>query len=178
MEFPLTLEQASIAIGIAVAAVGLLGTIFGWFGQAWRWAAGLFTRKPQQGTIVVPKETVRLVPGRGPRSSWWHMGSMDNKPAMQLSAHFIVTNITHGDVLVVSARVRKPKTVGIVATRAHEENIYGQYPIPAANVSELSLSFWIQPPVRKEGQPFTADLVVVDHFGNEHTVRRVEFDYR
>lgn len=48
------LQSAQVIVGVVIGLLTILGTIFGWFGKAWRWAASLFKPKPMVGVIEVP----------------------------------------------------------------------------------------------------------------------------
>ncbi|MEQ6614192.1 hypothetical protein ACRS57_03715 [Pseudomonas aeruginosa] len=172
-------EKAGVAIGVIAAGLAVLGTLFGWFGKAWSWTAGLFRRgePAPPGGMVVPKRTVILVPSMGRNSSWWHMGSISDQPAMQVSAKLNVTNISPYHVHLMGGLMRKPKAVGVVLVRAPDRSMFGDYEIPKGHISEAHVNFWIQPPAVKEGRSFTADIAVVDQFGNEHWLKGVEFRY-
>jgi len=61
-----------------------------------------------------------------------------------------------------------------MADRVTKHSEYG-YPILPERTSEVSASFWIQPPVRKEGEDFEATVVLVDQLGNKHKVKNVFF---
>lgn len=59
---PFDLQSAQVAVGIAIGLLTILGTIFGGFGKAWRWASSLFSQKPLVGLIEVPSKTMVLIP--------------------------------------------------------------------------------------------------------------------
>jgi hypothetical protein len=102
---------------------------------------------------------------------------MRNEPAMQIVGRWYVTNITTSDVRVLAARLRRRSPTGMVATRDIESNRLGRVSIPPGDTSEVSVDFWVQPPVRREGEEFRATVVLIDQFGNEHEVRNVVFKY-
>ncbi|MCI0691128.1 hypothetical protein L0337_03870 [candidate division KSB1 bacterium] len=121
----------------------------------------------------VPRETIRIIPEL--RGCWWHMGSSNGQPAMQVVGHFNVTNITDNQVFVLAARISKPRTDGSVSVQHPKHNLFGTFPILPKNLNKISADFWIRNPVRKDGQDFNATLVFVDQFGNEHKVKNVIF---
>jgi hypothetical protein len=178
MELPFDLDAAQAVIGLVTPVLAALGIIFGWFGKVWQAVASFFRKEATAGTMVVPKETVRLVPALGRGGNWWHMASISNQPAMQISLKLSVTNISDGDVYLMGAKMRKPPAVAAVAMRAQESDIHGGYMIPKGCISQLIGSFWIQPPVRAAGQPFKTDVAIIDQFGNEHWLTGVEFRYQ
>lgn len=175
---PIDLQSAQIVVGIVVSLLAMLGTFFGWFGKAWRWATALFRPAPLVGVIDVPRKTVILIPISRQNALWWHMGSMGDQPAMQIVGDLNVTNISKYGVYVMGARLRKPKAVGHVLVRAHDSNMYStKHIIPQGGVSDLRFDFFVQPPVCEKGKPFKADVAIIDQFGNEHWLKALEFPY-
>lgn len=121
----------------------------------------------------VPRETVRLIPQH--HHNWWHLGSAKGNPAMQVVCDWYITNISDVDVLICGVSLRKPKTIGNICVRHQHQDIYGSYSIPPGCTTEARADFWIQPPIRKEGEPLVVDIDFVDQFGNSHRVRKVKF---
>jgi hypothetical protein len=175
---PFDLQSAQVAVGIVIGLLTILGTIFGWFGKAWRWATSLFSQKPAVGLIDVPSKTMILIPVARQNALWWHMGAMGDQPAMQIVGDLNVTNISKYNVVVMGAKLRKPKAVGHAMVRAHDSNIYGQkHSIPQGGISDLRFDFFVQPPVNEKGKLFKADVAIIDQFGNEHWLKGLEFPY-
>ena len=175
---PIDLQTAQIAVAIVIGVLTIAGTIFGWFGKAWRWGVSLFGSATSAGMIDVPKKTLILIPVSRQNALWWHMGSMGDQPAMQIVGDLNVTNISKYGVFVMGARLRKPKAVGHALVRAHDSNMYGtKHLIPQGRVSDLRFDFFVQPPVREKGKPFKADVAIIDQFGNEHWLKGLEFAY-
>lgn len=52
---------------------------------------------------------------------------------------------------------------------------HGSYPIPPHATTELQADFWIHPPIRKEGRDLKVDIVFVDQYGQERTIRNTVF---
>ena len=124
----------------------------------------------------VPKKTLKLILQRP--KNWWHLGSSKGKPAMQVHSDWYITNISDVDVLICEVSLKKPKTTGLVFVRHPQRDIYGRYSIPPVCTTEASVSFWIQPPIRKENEPLVATVRFMDQFGNSHRVRKVKFQPR
>ncbi len=165
------------SIAVFLVALGVLGAGL-W--KYWEKIIGLFKRqeKTHPNQIDIPKKTLTLIEEKLTNQTWWHMGSSGEKPAMQIVTQFKATNITNLDILVTQARMKKPKCYGHVLTRHPDQNMYGSYMIPARKISEVSLDFWVMPPIKKKGESFKADIGVVDQFGNEHWVKGIEFKYQ
>jgi len=123
-----------------------------------------------------PRDTMRVVPCQ-PRGMWWHMGSSGNEAAMQVVSRWHVTNITNDQLLILGARIVRPRTDGHVYVEHPESRIFGSYPILPGDTSEVSADFWIQPPVKKKGQVFKARIVLIDQYGNELKTGNVVFEY-
>ena len=175
---PFDLQSAQVAVAIVIGLLTILGTIFGWFGKAWRWVSSLFKPKPPVGIIEVPSKTMVLIPVSRSNAVWWHMGAMGDQPAMQIVGDLNVTNISKYGVFVMGAKLRKPKAVGHALVRAHDENIYStKHVIPQGAVSDVRFDFFVQPPVCEKGKPFKADVAIIDQFGNEHWLKGLEFPY-
>lgn len=175
---PFDLQSAQVAVAIAIGMLAILGTIFGWFGKALRWVLSLFRPKPPIGVIEVPSKTMILIPVSRNNALWWHMGAMDDQPAMQIVGDLNVTNISKYGVFVMGAKLRKPKAVGHALVRAHKSDMYGtKHVIPQGAVSDLRFDFFVQPPVCEKGKSFKADVAIIDQFGNEHWLKGLEFPY-
>jgi hypothetical protein len=175
---PIDLQSVQVAVAIAIGVLTILGTVFGWFGKAWHWASSLFRPKPLVGVIDVPSKTMILMPMARQNALWWHMGAMGDQPAMQIVGDLNVTNISKYGVFVMGAKLRKPKAVGHALVHGHDSDMYStKNIIPQGGVSDLRFDFFVQPPVREKGQPFKADVAIIDQFGNEHWLRGLEFPY-
>ena len=176
---PFDLQSAQVAIGVVIGILTILGTIFGSFGKTWRWVMSLFKPRPLVGVIEVPSKTMVLIPVARQNALWWHMGAMGDQPAMQIVGDLNVTNISKYGVFVMGAKLRKPKAIGHALVRAHDSNMYStKHVIPQGGVSDLRFDFFVQPPVRQEGQLFKADIAIIDQFGNEHWLKGLEFPYQ
>ncbi len=105
------------------------------------------------------------------------MGSEGGKPAMQVVGRFHVTNITKYKVILAAVKMKKPRHLGSVTVKDSESNYHGRYQIPPGGFTDMSFDFWINPPFKKEGESFTADIAVLDQFGNEHWIKNVHFIY-
>jgi hypothetical protein len=159
-----------------IIAMAALVTILGGIFAALKWGRNslkriwyfLFRYKPK-----VPRETIRILPQlRGCR---WSNGTVGNKPAMHVIGRWHVTNITGDPVLLLSARLVKPKTEGYVFTRHPEQNMFGRYPVLPGGTTEVDTGFWIVPPVARAGEDFRSTAILIDQYGNEHKIKNVVF---
>lgn len=135
-----------------------------WIIQRWQ---SLTRYKPK-----LPKETIRAIPKE--RSAWWSLGSVRGKPAMQVVSDWFVTNISNQDVLICGVRIRKPKTNGSILVRHPDQNLFGSYLIPPNFTTDARIDFWIQPPVRQEGEELVVTFELKDQLGNVHRTQRVK----
>lgn len=172
------LQSVQIIIAIIASLLVILGTIFGWFGKVWGFLVSFFRSKPPAGVIEVPKKTLILIPISRERALWWHMGSMGDQPAMQIVGDLNITNISNYDVFVMGAKLKKPKAIGHAVVREHDSDIYSsRHSILRGTVSDLKFDFFVQPPVCEKGKLFKANVAIIDHFGNEHWLKGLEFKY-
>ncbi len=159
-------NQPSITALAAIFAISIALSSFSKrvrsaFRRVWHW---LMRRRPS-----LPRETLRFQPKlRGLR---WHMGSANGEPAMQVVGDFYATNIVDLPARILSARIvspRRARTEGFVDLQSSNEIL------PTITV-HMRAHFWVQPPVRREGQDFTATLLFTDQFNNDHRVKNVIF---
>lgn len=177
---PFDLASAQVAIGVLIGLLTILGTLFGWFGKAAAWIRALFSPKGSPGLIDVPPKTLILQPVPRRNALWWHMGSMSGNPAMQIVGDLNITNISKHDVVVMGAKLKKPRALGHAFVRAQGSNLYGSgsdHSVPVGGISDLRFDFFVQPPVKEKGQMFKADVAILDQFGNEHWLKGLEFPY-
>ena len=170
------LQTISLAVGIALTVLTILGKVTGFFG--WLLIRYRQWGEPSSGLIEIPKRTVILIPIARPNALWWHMGAIGDKPAMQIVGDLNVTNISRYGIYLMAAKLRKPRATGFVMEGAHDSNMYGNHMIVEGGVSDLRFHFFVQPPVCSEGQPFKTDVAIIDQFGNEHWLKGVAFPYR
>ena len=175
---PFDLQAISIAVGIVVGLLAIIGTVSGWFVKIWRWMYSPSQSKPAVGVIDVPTKTIILIPVARQNALWWHMGVMSGQPVMQVVGDLNVTNISKVGVIVMGARMRKPKATGHALVSSHESQLYSsKNVIPVGAVSDLRFDFYVQPPVCEKGNLFKADIAIIDQFGNEHWLKDMEFPY-
>lgn len=170
------LETTHLLILVVAGALGIVGTVFGWFGRAYRWMAA--KASPRLSGGAVPRRTLILNATTHGRPFWWHMGSARGEPAIQVVAELKATNIHTGFVWIMGAKLRRPRAAGMVTVRAAGSDLHStEHVIHPQSVTDLHVSFFVQPPVCAAGKLFKADFAVVDQFGNEHWLRRAHFVY-
>lgn len=128
---------------------------------------------------ISEQKTMILLSKPHSNATYWDMGSTKGKPAMHIMGEFTVTNIAKFSILPILSKMREPKTLGGVSTRNIYEsgNVYGRYHIPEEITTDLQYHFWIMPPFKEKGESFKADIAIIDQFGNEHWIEKIEFSY-
>jgi hypothetical protein len=169
------METTSLVIGIIVGVLTILGVVSGVFKRLLAFARRKL--RDNQGVPAVPTKTVVIVPDPFKNATWWHMGSSSKEPGMQVSGGFTVTNISTSKVLLTSAKMRKPRILGHVFVQEIGAGAHGTFAIPPGESTSMVFDFWIQPPVKREGEVFVADVAIQDQYGNEHWIKKVEFKY-
>lgn len=123
-------------------------------------------REKNNYQIDIPKKTIIIAPNPDAHYTWWHMGSSSGKPAMQVSGKFKVTNITKYRIILCAAKMKKPNVFGHVSGE-----------LSPTSVTDISFDFWIIPAFKEKGEPFMADVAIIDQFGNEHWIKEINFIY-
>jgi hypothetical protein len=180
--------QKTLAV---LGAIATVVTIIGGIYKSWQigvmgfWeklkarVARAYWRVPKTTLIVLPDHETRL---------WWHMGGVSGKPAMQIVGDFYFTNITSEPILVTKTFILAytwkcgfipfPKRVeGHVFVQHAERDVSGPYHILPRHTSKGMANWWIQPPIKKEGQTLRARTCFIDHFGNEHWLPALTWRY-
>lgn len=170
------METLNLILGIILGICAMIAYIRGFFGWLKDTAIALFKKQPEN-LIHIPKKTMTILPKQGRQHRWWHMGRIGENPAMQIHISLTVTNISKLNVIPIQAKIKKPKIYGHVFTRDHRSNMYGSNDVPSGVTTDMTADFWIYPPVRNEGQPFVANISVMDQYGNEHWVKGIELEY-
>ncbi len=136
-----------------------------------------------QGYKIPPRTLTITVQQQ--REYWWHMGSTQHDPAMQIVGQFTITNVYSRPVRALQVKLRygflgRKAIIGDLVVSQHlNSNFYGEFEIPPNDTRNATFHIWLYPPVEKEHQTFVAhSVVVMDHFGNQHKVKGVKFEYR
>lgn len=146
---------------VVIAAKEIIGSIIKWI-----------KKKVSRSEPKLPRKTIEAIPKE--RSAWWSSGSIKKKPAMHVVSDWFITNISGQDVLICGVKVRKPKVGGNILVRHPRQNIYGTYGIPPMFTTDARISFWVQPPIRKEGEELVAKFELIDQLGNVHRTKKVK----
>ena len=151
----------------ALAAV--LVPIFALFEGARKFATGAWAWLWKK---LAPKESIyrvelRITPGFH-LSNYWTEGGMGTDLCMIVICELNVSNIGSVDIFqIVDAYILKPRT--------HTMHSLDIEPYSGRVAHTISLTFGVLPPVRKSGESFKADIVLVDQFATKHTIKGVVF---
>lgn len=153
---------------------------------SWPNKIGRFARSLWEG----PKKSL-MVCFQHERSYRWHMGKINDKPAMQIFADFYLTNIAHEDVFVLKTYFVPyhregwfPSSLPVEGNVFVMNHVVGagvpgtHHKIPLGFTCEGHAEWWIQPPFRSEGQTLTGKSCLIDQFDNEHWTAAVKWKCR
>jgi len=102
---------------------------------------------------------------------WWAMGFVANEPAMQVESDWWITNATQTHVYILRAELKFRHGLRKKVLNQMQTVDKGT----AGAMSEVTLQFWIVPPVRKEDEDFDASIVMIDNFNRRHNLGKVTF---
>jgi hypothetical protein len=131
-------------------------------------------------SAIRPKSTradLRFV--YGDRAMFWGFAQIGDEQATQLIGTFQATNVSHTDVTLIKFRFRGLQTehhqliVGPGTIQPMPRNL-----LPRGYMSQVDIHCIARSCRCKPRQPFTADLIFTDNFGDEHKVKKVQFEYR
>jgi len=124
------------------------------------------------------------------RANRWRMGKINDKPAMQIIADFYLTNITQEEVFVLKTYFVPYHGIGwfpsslpvegnaFVKNHVVTDEAPGKHTIPPGFTYEGHADWWIQPPIKREGQTLTGRGCFVDQFDNEHWTAVIKWKCR
>ena len=104
----------------------------------------------------------------------WHTATIvSGRPMIQLVAEFDVRNASDQKLVLVSAKLRKPATEGLV--RVHDRGVTSACALEPFASSRASVFFFVPLTVPPTGTTVVADVGVVDQFGGTHWAEKVRF---
>jgi hypothetical protein len=172
-----------------VAAVTALGALFavirngqaivGGLASTLKWFRDLF--RPAAAADGIPKRTVVLIQETQINSLWWHQGSWNDKPALQVVGDFLVTNIWSKEIKVPVAVLRyrqglvRKRWRGEVTVKDSQSHYHGRYALPPNAMTSMRIHFMVPNTPRDARKPLVADVIVIDQFNNEHVVKGLVF---
>lgn len=157
-----TLLDFLVAGASLVTIGGAVFVIVRWGGTI----AGAVRRHLTRFKPTIPRETIRAVPSD---HIWWHMGSRDGQPAMQIATRWLITNISDRPTMVAEAFMSRGWF-----RRQHKARVIPTATVPVGSTVELAIDFWVQPPFCKQGESFSTRLTLIDNLGNQHKTRSIK----
>ena len=168
-----------VGLGALAGALLKIGRVFDWVRRSF---VSLRRRVSKHGHAL-PTRTVVLVQESHPNALWWHGGgNIGGKPSLQVCGDFHATNIWKDDVRLTGALVRFP--AGALRRVVHRGDAlvkdlilpyYGGYPIPPGQTTSLRVHFIFPWHRKSPNGRVTADIGVIDQFGNHQWFNRLEF---
>ena len=140
-------------------------------------------RRPKHG-MVIPKQTLILLPSAsgGPYALHWGLGNAGNVQGMQIGGRLQATNTSSYGVRCSGLKLLKPKGVELFTQHLsvldpETGTSSSIVMIPSRSIGELSFLFFVTPVTATPGKTLVASIAVVDQFGNEHSLRNLQFKY-
>ncbi|MEP6957228.1 MAG: hypothetical protein ABI980_00735 [Nitrospirota bacterium] len=152
---------------------------------SWPNKIGQFARSLLEG----PKQSL-IVLFEHERTNHWRMGTINEKPAMQIIADCYLRNITQEDVFILKTYFVQynfngwfPSTLpvegnAVVKSHVVSEGGSSTHKIPVGFTYEGHANWWIYPPTKREGQTLTGRCCFVDQFDNEHWTAVLKWKYQ
>lgn len=109
---------------------------------------------------------------------------------MRIITDFYLTNITQEDVFILKTyfvpyhgKAWFPSTLSVEGNAFVKNHVVaggtpGKHKIPPGFTYEGYVDWWIQPPIKREGQTLTGRGCFVDQFDNEHWIAVIKWKYR
>jgi hypothetical protein len=136
------------------------------FGKAWQWLTARSGSK-QQGAL-------RLFVHRDPmyQSFWRPIVTPDKQPGMQIQIYLEASNMAAGANRIVAAEIADmPATQTVIGVRDVKSRKFAHdNPLPARQLTTVSLDFLINGQSPSIGEPFRATVILTDHAGGRHSL--------
>lgn len=145
--------------------------------------------------IEAKKKTIEL--GLRPSSGWWSIIEKQAKSIMHITISVFVTNITNRDIIIANVRLRKLPKIGDVNVSSPDDidicplnSLVTRRlvflprppePIKPNEIVSVSIAFevgMVQSRIYKKHSTITSDVSIFDQYGNEHLLKKVEFQYK
>ena len=98
------INKLNLVIGLIVSVGTIVGFVTGFFSKVWNWIKNKI--KKESSVFEIPKKTIIIIPKPNRNATWWHMGSTEGEPAMQINGDFTVTNITKYNILLTVSKMK------------------------------------------------------------------------
>jgi len=165
----------SALIGVGTVIAGVIRFLFYLYDEIKKRSS----LKSRGSTCPADGLRIALKPGV---AYWWHMGAYGTRPVMQVVGDFLVTNITEVPLRLPQIQLRygllgRKRLLGEISVQG-PDRYHGMYDIGPNETRDSRASFWVLPPVRKEGDPFAVhSILFYDQFGNAYPMKKLRFAY-
>lgn len=149
-----------------IVFVCILYLIKGFLRKLWQQLVGNKFRIPRKTVQFISKITHGY-------EGHWSKGEVRGEPAMHVVSKWHATNVTDRTVYILRAYLVKPRTEArlIRSQTPRSDTRCGKFPMLPGVPTEVTVDFWIQPPIRKEGESFKGKIVFIDTVNNKHKVK-------
>lgn len=96
----------------------------------------------------IPNETIVIVNSDTGYQNYWHLGSQDGKPILQVVCSFMVSNITNKPISLANAilkGIRGNQDLTTILVKDVNSKYSGSYDIPPKRQTSVSICFIIHP---------------------------------
>lgn len=128
----------------------------------------------------IPKKTMIIVDCDTGHQNYWHVGSQNGKPILQIVCNFMVTNITDQRVAIANAIIKGIKgnrDSAMISVRDKSSKYSSSYKVSTkeqTTVSIVSICFIVHPiKMPKNKEPLKLKVGIIDQFGNKYWVKNV-----
>lgn len=170
--------QAARDLGALIRAKG--AEIVSAIAQAFAWCRTRLGGKDQAPGL--PKRTVVAIQEPRINALWWSLGSMGDKPMLQVVGDFSTTDVWTDNVRLAGALIRYRRwgvlsrtERGDTMVRDLRSQYSGNYPIPPNQMTHVRVSFHFVLGHREPGKRFRADVAIIDQFDNRHWLKGLTF---
>jgi hypothetical protein len=128
---------------------------------------------------ALPRSVHLVAEGGFSGEPWWHTGAQGATPAMQICGSFHITNVTSFTITIPkSVLIASYRTWGVIPRRTRVEEAGLYEPLMAQSFVQDQFTWWISPPILKEGQVLHARVGLIDNLGRTSWGEWLDFKYR
>ncbi|GAH97605.1 unnamed protein product, partial [marine sediment metagenome] len=159
-----------------------LGKILAVLAHGWAWCRSRLAPKLELASF--PRQTITAIQQPRINALWWSMGTLGDKPMLQIVGDFNATNVWSANVRLAGALIRYRRWGVLLRTERGDTSVKdlysqysGNYPIPPNEMTWIRVAFHFVPRHRAPKPWFKADVAIIDQFGNLHWIRGVTFKH-
>lgn len=153
--------------------------IMAMLGGLWKLVTIFFSEKKKTSQNNIPRKTITIVNNDTGYQNYWHIGSQDGKPILQLVCNFMISNITDKPISLANAKLKGIKgdqTFVIISVKDVNSKYSGSYDIPSKQQTSVSICFIMHPKKAPESkESINLKVEIIDQFGNKYQVKDVIF---